>query len=53
MLAIITGIMDAVFIGFAVYGIFVFLKWHRIADKIEAMLDEMNEEQKGGDRVGT
>lgn len=47
MLSIIIGIMDVVFTIFAVYGLFVFRKWHRVAVEIEAMLIEMrNDLQK-------
>lgn len=44
MLSVIEGIMDITFIGFAIYGIVVFRKWHKVAVKTDDMLNEM----KGG-----
>ena len=44
MLSVIEGIMDVVFIIFAVYGIVVFRKWHKVAVKTDNMLDEMKKE---------
>ena len=44
MLSVIEGIMDVAFIGFAVYGIIVFRKWHKVAVKTDSMLDEMKKE---------
>lgn len=46
MPSIITAIMNIVFTIFAVYGIFVFRKWHKVAVKIEAMLIEMQNDLK-------
>lgn len=46
MLSIITAIMNIVFTIFAVYGIFVFRKWHKITVEIEAMLIEMQNDLK-------
>lgn len=43
MLDILSYIMDLVFIAFAVYGIIVFREWHKAADKIDSMLDEMKQ----------
>lgn len=40
---LIEAIMDIVFIAFAVYGIFVFRKWHKVADEVENMLKESEE----------
>lgn len=41
MFSVIEGIMDVVFIIFAIYGIVVFRKWHKVAVKTDSMLDEM------------
>ena len=38
--------MNIVFTIFAVYGIFVFRKWHKIAVEIETMLIEMQNDLK-------
>ena len=46
MLSIITAIMNIVFTIFAVYGIFVFRKWHKVAVEIETMLIEMQNDLK-------
>ena len=46
MLSVITAIMNIVFTIFAVYGIFVFRKWHKIAVEIDAMLIEMQNDLK-------
>lgn len=46
MPSIITSIMNIVFTIFAVYGIFVFRKWHKIAVEIETMLIEMQNDLK-------
>lgn len=52
MLSVITGIMDAAFTIFAVYGILVLRKWHRVAVETESMLMEMRndlQEEEGAD----
>lgn len=36
--------MDLVFVAFAVYGIFVFRKWHKVAIEMDEMLKQMKEE---------
>lgn len=46
---LIEAIMDIVFIAFAVYGIFVFRKWHKIAIETEDMWKRMKEENGWGD----
>lgn len=46
---IIPAVMDVVFIGFAIYGIFVFRKWRKVAVKTDSMLDEMHDEINEGD----
>ena len=38
---------DIVFIAFAVYGIFVFHKWHKVAGEVENMMEQLEEEQHG------
>ena len=51
MLSVITAIMNVVFTIFAVYGIFVLWKWHRIAVKTESMIIEMRNilQEEGAD----
>ena len=52
MLAVITGIMDIVFTIFAVYGIFVFRKWHKVAAETESIRMETQSvlrEERGAD----
>ena len=46
MISVITAIMNIAFTIFAVYGIFVFRKWHKVAVEIEAMLIEMQNDLK-------
>ena len=41
MLSVITAIMNVAFTIFAVYGIFVLRKWHRVAVETESTLIEM------------
>ncbi len=47
MIKILETIMDIVFIAFAVYGIFVFHKWHKVAGEVENMMEQLEEEQHG------
>ena len=52
MLSVIAVIMDVVFTIFAVYGILVLRKWHRVAVETESMLIEMRKdlyEEEGAD----
>ena len=46
MISVITAIMNIAFTIFAVYGIFVFRKWHKIAVETEAILIEMQNDLK-------
>lgn len=46
MISVITAIMNIAFTIFAVYGIFVFRKWHKVAVEIETMLIEMQNDLK-------
>lgn len=39
-------IMDLAFIAFAVYGIFVLHKWHKCADQVEKMMDDLEKESE-------
>ena len=41
---LIEAIMDIMFIAFAVYGTFVFRKWHKVALETDEMLKQMKEE---------
>lgn len=49
MVDMITIIMDLVFTAFAIYGIVVLRRWHKVAKKTDAMLNELREEIKGGE----
>lgn len=43
---LIEAIMDIVFIAFAVYGIFVLRKWHKVAIETDKIWKRMKEENR-------
>ena len=54
MLSVITAIMNVAFTIFAVYGIFVLRKWHRVAVETESVLIEMRNDlqEEEGEKQG-
>lgn len=44
MINVIETVMYIAFTVFAIYGIFVLRKWHKVAVKTDAMLDETGDE---------
>ena len=44
MVGILTTILDVVFIIFAIYGIVVFRKWHKVAFETDVVLEELKKD---------
>lgn len=53
MLVITGGIMNLSVCVFAIYGIYVLVKWRKAADKVDKMLDETSEELRPKEEGGS